>query len=241
MHAAQEAFFLEGEHAVQWTIDDTFDRNVGAFFEKSEELEAREMIARAFSNWRKKFGTLDALNLEVVCVEGAFSREILPGRFLTGRIDRLMRDLISGSLVIFDTKTSSAAGPEKIALNTELSDQLPLYTWLVEGAYGEKPTCVVDAVGFYKDPRIAREELYFDDNAVHDAVISMQSTISDLEDRLAHKDDWRFAFPRHTLKCRLWGCPYSDLCRTGCSRGDPLPGFTWTDPDNDSGEMEDIT
>lgn len=238
MHAAQETFLREGEHAVQWAIDEVFKEGAGAFYEDSEREEARAAIGEAYASWRLKYGDLDAKNLEVVSIEGTYSREILPGKMLTGRIDRLMRDTLTGGLIIFDTKTSSAAGPAKIALNTELDDQLPLYSWLVQEAHGEHPTCVVDAVGFYKKAQWERSEIYYDQSAIDDAVICMQSTIIDLEDRLAHKDDWRFAFPRHTLKCRLWGCPYADFCRTGCNRGDPMPGFEWVDPNYDEKEEE---
>lgn len=123
-----------------------------------------------------------------------------------------------------------------------------MYAMLVEQARGVRPAFSVDAVAFRKTSAdvMRSPSLYFDSDLMEDARLSVLGTAMDIEDRL-RGTDWleadrpavRLAWPRHTQKCSLWGCPYAEICRQVPRRGDPLVGMTWVDPSAADDDLED--
>jgi len=258
LHALQE-HFLKGRDdvALKAALLAYFEENLGAFFDETEAQEALEGVWRAFVTWREVLGAKDLAELTSRAgkahTEIELAAELAPGVIVTGRMDRLYEFCDTLDLDLIDTKTSSSTGSQKICENAFLADQLPVYAWLVEKTYGCAPRVFVDAVAFRKGPAdVGRSEpMIFDSDTMEDARLSVLGTALDIQDRLTGTD-WfaapreavRLAWPRHTQKCSLWGCPYSEICHTTPHRGDPLVGMAWaTDAElaelAQGGEVED--
>lgn len=234
-----------------------FNSELGTFFDEAEAQEALESVWRGFVSWRDAYGARDSA---VLSVEGAslmceteFSGSLDPeGEFpITGRVDRLydLRTMCDPGvgLHLLDTKTSSRTGAQKICENALLGDQLAIYSMLVEQALGERPLVSVDAVAFRKGPAdvLRSEPCLIPTVTIEDSRLSLLGTAMDVRDRQAAthpdtpQDALRLMWPRHTMKCELWGCPYSEVCRQLPRRGEALVGYTWVDPEAPDGDADD--
>lgn len=236
-HRATESFVFNGLQAfVEEEVKAVFDESN---LEEEEKSTGMAEVMAAYRLWQP-YGEKDLLENDIISVEGSYERFLPDGQLFTCRIDCLMKDRLTGRLKIVDRKTSSRYNAAGIAKNTELDDQLPLYVWLVEQEFGEKPTCMVDAAKLGKYPEVAREEFYFDQDVIDDALESLLKTRESLRDDLrllAERPKWhQRAFARHTLKCRLWGCSYVNICRSRIELDDIVPSgeFERIPPDFDT-------
>lgn len=205
----------------------------GVYGEFDPPQEAYTVLEAAFANWVLKYGATDLETWDILGVELPFDEtfkcEEGPVR-LTGRLDLAARRKFDGLLLLVDTKTSGSTGPEKLGQGANLGDQLTVYSLAMEQLYGEVPTAIVDgALLKGRNPQVGRTELYRTADEIWDCIVGLVHTAHDIGRSALYmqtlQTTWHYAYPRHTQKCSLWGCPYEAFCRSGLGPNEVPPGF----------------
>lgn len=237
-HSLKEKFYTEhseaglNDYLEQLMLEATAD---GIFGEFDPPEASKLVIGNAFSNWLTKYGRQDLEDYDILGVEQAFDiefqglrRGFLTAVHLTGRLDLVMRNRVSGELDLVDTKTSGSTGPDKTFEHTDCNDQLSVYAAAVNELYGELPTCMVDAVLLKgSNPQVGRASFFRSIDEISDTLHGLVRTKETIEEAATLLEDgsWKFAYPRHPQKCSLWGCEYEAFCRNGVESGQCPPGF----------------
>jgi hypothetical protein len=232
VHNALEAYYKEGEDAVETYMellktdrtlfeasdDAMFEDKVSAF---NDEAELGRLMVEGYVQWLEE--TNADSDMEVLAVEAKASMSVMDGRIvLQGKLDMKVRNLIDGSVSVWDHKTAQTF--TSYHQTSHMSEQLMLYVLLEK--LNPETVAPVDG-GVYnllkkvkrspraKPPFYERITVRFNDKTLSNFWTRIHGELRDMirvRDELDAGADHRLvAYPSPSRDC-TWKCPFFSAC-----------------------------
>lgn len=222
-HRAHEAFWTGGDaqdalSACEAEIAAALPEGTPLSAEWLDELRMARAMARHYEAWLE---TGEVMHERPVYVEHQMRWEVLPGVFLTGKLDRLAYDTVTEQYVLIDVKTTKS-----FMRAMTHARQLKTYACLLRREGIHVSRLVTEQVrkvlgtGTAKPPFVERVEMFCDDDVLDRHEIDMQAVLDEMLELKAEfvLGDTSRLYPNPTKDCG-WKCPYLPLC-TATDNGD---------------------
>jgi hypothetical protein len=195
-------------------IDESRDK----YYKLLDYQNDRKKAVASLTAWYSRFGVSDKETFEVIENEEEHIGTLSNGIEYRIRPDRIMREMETDNVYIFDTKTTGV-GLQRMFDKTAKSDQPTGYTKIIEPLYGD------NFKGWITDCLYSRSSVHqcersipvlIDDERSQTWEIGLMSDIEDLTSRYALYKEGKlpseYLFPARKGACSVWGCPYSSIC-----------------------------
>lgn len=187
------------------------------------------------SAWLATWKDYDQEHYEVLGVEQLFQVPFGPDpehqMIFTVRMDRIYKDKQTGNVYVIESKTTGW-GIDKMFKSTAGGDQITAQIWALRKLRPEWNchAAIVDVL--YNRSSVVRCErpgaVFRSAEALQIFEMGMYATIVEITRKykaLLHNTPWPLTFMPHKNFCRLFGCPYENLCDSNVQPETVPPGF----------------
>jgi len=237
IHKAKEAFYRNRMNPSSAEIlqiaHDTLAETLSRETIDGSPTEVYDKVESLLGTWYETWADHDRQVIEVLEVEQEYEIEFGPEEetfLFTIRPDRVLRNKEEDTCDVYDTKTTGYS-IKRAYQAVDMEDQITAYIWAIKKVHPEwkVDSAIIDIL--YRKGKVAKAErhgpLYRSSLDLKRFELSMYGTILEISQKVQNLSSYprELLFPRHGRLCGVYGCEYSELCRTSLKEGEIPLGF----------------